>query len=229
MWIDKLKEKSVEIVFALIVFLILLFADNIVDQYITPRMVNNLQQDGYLKQDIKEGKYVVSDEIAFADNHTIRATVLNNLNNNAYMTVTDAQALSDRVTGLEAAMQAELKTSAQALETAQQEIQELNELIKALTSKEIDVTLFVSDLESDRGYAILNINNRAISEILKNNQRYYIKSNDGERLKLKARIEPTPADNYDANAAIGRLHRDDYHELFSGTQSGTRVASIVFD
>lgn len=230
MWKDKLKEKSVEIIVGiLLVSLPLLFANNIVDQFITPKIIDNLRQDGYLRQDIKDGRFLVTDEIAFADNHSINANVLKNLNDGGYASRASNQSVSDRVDELEATITGEMATSAQTIKEAHNEIQQLNEVIKALTSKKIDVTLFVSNLESDRGYVVLNIHNRAIAEILKNNKRYYIKNGSGERVRLKARIEPTPADRYDANAAIGRLHREDYHDLFSGTQSGARIASIVFD
>lgn len=230
MWKDKLKEKSVEIVLGLLVIsLPILFANSIVDQYITPKVTATLEQSGYLRQDIKAGQYVTTDEMAFADNQRLSAAVLKQLNNQGYARSSELTAVSQQLGQLQQQLAQQASSAARVQQQAQQEIRQLNEVIQALTSGKIDVTLFVSNLESDRGYVVLNINNRAISDLLENNERYTLEHGDGERLRLKARIEPTPASNYTTDAAIGRLHREDYHELFSGTRSGARVARIVID
>jgi hypothetical protein len=230
MWLDKLKDKSFQILFGMfIISLPMFFSTSIVDQLITPRIIENLRKEQYLRDNIKEGRHVVTDEISFSDNNIIKGDTIKNLNDGAFARSSDLDVISREVVELENFIQDELDKSMSSLVIANQEIKELNQVIKALASKEVEVTLFVSDLESDKGFVVLNLHNKAISQIIENDKKYYIYNDSGDRLALRSRVEPTPANNYHKNAAIGRLHRDDYHELFSGTRSGTRQAKIKID
>lgn len=230
MWLNKLKEKSFQILFGMfIVSLPLFFSTSIIDQFITPRIVENLKKEQYLREDIKEGRYAVTDKISFAENNVIKGHAIQDLNNGVFATSGDINSISMKVDELEISMQSELDKTKQNLSAANKEIKELKQVIQALASKEVEVTLFVSDLESDKGYVVLNLHNKAIAQIIENDKNYYVYNTSGDRLKLRSRVEPTPAVNYDKQAAIGRLHRDDYHELFSGTRSGTRIAKIKIE
>ena len=230
MWISKLKEKSFQILFGMfIVSLPLFFSTSIIDQFITPRIVENLKKEQYLRDDIKEGRYVVTDEVSFADNNVVKGNTIQALNSELLASTADLEAISNKVITLEASIKNESEKLTRNLADANKEISELNQVIKALASKELKVTLFISDLASDKGYVVLNLHNKAIAQIIENGRKYYIHNNSGDSLKLRSRVEPAPAENYDKNATIGRLHRDDYHELFSGTKSGVRVAMIEID
>lgn len=230
MWLNKLKEKSFQILFGMfIVSLPLFFSTSIIDQFITPRIVENLKKEQYLREDIKEGRYAVTDKISFAENNVIKGHAIQDLNNGVFATSGDINSISMKVDELEISMQSELDKTKQNLSAANKEIKELKQVIQALASKEVEVTLFVSDLESDKGYVVLNLHNKAVAQIIENDKNYYVYNTSGDRLKLRSRVEPTPAANYDKQAAIGRLHRDDYHELFSGTRSGTRIAKIKIE
>ena len=212
-----------------VVSLPLFFSNSIIDQFITPRVVENLKKEQYLREDIKEGRYVVTDKVSFAENNVVKGNTIQALNSELLASTADLEAISNKVITLEASIKNELEKSTQNLAEANKEIGELNQVIQALASKELKVTLFISDLASDKGYVVLNLHNKAIAQIIENGRKYYIHNSSGDSLKLRSRVEPAPAENYDKNATIGRLHRDDYHELFSGTQSGMRVASIEID
>ena len=230
MWISKLKEKSFQILFGMfVVSLPLFFSNSIIDQLITPRVVDNLKKEQYLREDIKEGRYVVTDKVSFAENNVVKGNTIQALNSELLASTADLEAISNKVITLEASIKNELEKSTQNLAEANKEIGELNQVIQALASKELKVTLFISDLASDKGYVVLNLHNKAIAQIIENGRKYYIHNSSGDSLKLRSRVEPAPAENYDKNATIGRLHRDDYHELFSGTQSGIRVAMIEIE
>ncbi len=230
MWISKLKEKSFQILFGMfVVSLPLFFSNSIIDQFITPRVVENLKKEQYLREDIKEGRYVVTDKVSFAENNVVKGNTIQALNSELLASTADLEAISNKVITLEASIKNELEKSTQNLAEANKEIGELNQVIQALASKELKVTLFISDLASDKGYVVLNLHNKAIAQIIENGRKYYIHNSSGDSLKLRSRVEPAPAENYDKNATIGRLHRDDYHELFSGTQSGIRVAMIEIE
>jgi hypothetical protein len=230
MWISKLKEKSFQILFGMfVVSLPLFFSNSIIDQFITPRVVENLKKEQYLREDIKEGRYVVTDKVSFAENNVVKGNTIQALNSELLASTADLEAISNKVITLEASIKNELEKSTQNLAEANKEIGELNQVIQALASKELKVTLFISDLASDKGYVVLNLHNKAIAQIIENGRKYYIHNSSGDSLKLRSRVEPAPAENYDKNATIGRLHRDDYHELFSGTQSGMRVAMIEIE
>jgi hypothetical protein len=229
-WIDKLKDKSFQILFGMfIVGLPVFFSTSIVDQFITPRIVENLKKEQYLREDIKEGRYVVTDKVSFAKNNAIKGHVIQDLNSDMFARSADLKAISDKVVQLEASITNELEKSTKSLSEANQEIDELNQVIQALASKELKVTLFISDIDSDKGFVVLNIHNKAISQIIENDKNYYIYNDSGDSIKLRSRVEPAPAEHYDKHASIGRVHRDDYHELFSGTKSGVRVARIKID
>lgn len=230
MWITKLKEKSFQILFGMfVVSLPLFFSNSIVDQFITPRIIESLKKEKYLREDIKEGRYVVTDQVSFSENNIIRADRLQKLDQNLLAASADLDSVSDQVVALDISNKNTVEKSRKNLAEANKEIKELNQVIQALASKQLNVTLFISDMEGDKGYVVLNLHNKAIAQIIENNKSYYLYNTSGDRLKLKSRVEPAPADNYDKNAAIGRVHREDYHELFSGTQSGARVARIEID
>lgn len=230
MWISKLKEKSFQILFGMfVVSLPLFFSTSIINQFITPSIVENLKKEQYLREDIKEGRYVVTDQVSFAKNNVVKGDVIQGLNSGTFATRSDLEALADKVMALDISIKGKLEKSSRSLADANKEISELNQVIQALASKELKVTLFISDIASDKGYVVLNIHNKAISQIIENDKKYSLHNGSGGSLKLRSRVEPTPADNYDKNASIGRLHRDDYHELFSGTKSGARIARIKID
>jgi len=230
MWISKLKEKSFQILFGMfIVSLPLFFSTSIINQFITPSIVESLKKEQYLREDIKEGRYVVTDQVSFANNNVLKGDVIKDLNRGAFARAADLADIADKVLALDISIKGKLEKSTRSLADANKEISELNQVIQALASKELKVTLFISDIASDKGYVVLNIHNKAISQIIENDKKYSLYNGSGVSLKLRSRVEPTPADNYDKNASIGRLHRDDYHELFSGTKSGARVAKIAID
>lgn len=230
MWISKLKEKSFQILFGMfVVSLPLFFSTSIINQFITPSIVENLKKEQYLREDIKEGRYVVTDQVSFAKNNVVKGDVIQGLNSGTFATRSDLEAIADKVMALDISIKGKLEKSSRSLADANKEISELNQVIQALASKELKVTLFISDIASDKGYVVLNIHNKAISQIIENDKKYSLHNGSGGSLKLRSRVEPTPADNYDKNASIGRLHRDDYHELFSGTKSGARIARIKID
>ncbi len=230
MWINKIKEKSFQILFGMfVVSLPLFFSTSIINQFIAPTIIENLKTEQYLREDLKEGRYVVTDQISFANNNVVKGDVLQDLNNGSFARVTDLAVIADKVMALDISMKGKLEKSNRNLAEANKEINELNQVIQALASKELNVTLFISDITSDKGYVVLNLHNKAISQIIENDKKYALYNAAGGSLKLRSRVEPTPADNYDKNAAIGRLHRDDYHDLFSGTKSGARVARIEID
>jgi len=230
MWISKLKEKSFQILFGMfVVSLPLFFSTSIINQFITPSIIESLKKEQYIREDIKEGRYVVTDQVSFASNNVMKGEVIQGLNSGKFAKASDLSTIADKVMALDISMKGKLEKSNRSLADANKEIGELNQVIQVLASKELKVTLFISDIDSDKGYVVLNINNKAISQIIENDKKYALHNSSGGSLKLRSRVEPTPADNYDKNASIGRLHRDDYHELFSGTKSGARVAKIEID
>jgi len=242
MWKAKIKEKGFEIFIGVIVLLLALSANSIIDRYITPRVINdvnidtsitpriidNLKNVGYLREEIKEGKHVVTDKKAFSDNNTIQSRVMQDLDSGLFTKSDQTDDLLEKVDTLNVSLKTNMADSAEGLTEVNNIIEELRQIITALTRNELDVTLFVSDLEHEKGFIVLNLDNRAISEMINNDTKYYIYSRFSNRfsdgLTLTARVESMSADNYDKHSAIGRMHRDDYHNLFAGSRSGKREA-----
>ncbi len=244
MWKEKIKEKGFEIFMGVILLLLVMSANSIIDRYITPRVINdanidtsitpriidNLKNVGYLREEIKEGKHVVTDTKAFSDNNTIQSQVMKDLDRGLFTQSEQTDDLLKKVNTLDVSLKTNMENSTESLMEANNTIEELRQIITALTSRELEVTLFVSDLEHEKGFIVLNLHNRAISEMIDNDTKYYIYNRFSNRfsdgLTLTARVESMSADNYDKHSSIGRMHRDDYHDLFAGSRSGKREATI---
>lgn len=224
---EKVSEKIAEIVIGLCLLLLLVFSYYIIDNYITPRVKTQLLSEGYLSEQIKAGKYITLDQESFSKNYEINAEKIVALQSEAYAEADSIKAIQSSLGELENKIQQALSASQKEVEEANQEIAELRGIIEALTSEKLNVTLFISSKEIDKGYIILNLHNPTIAHLVKNGEEYTVFGDLDEKETLKARVEIATDTNFPENAAIGRVHEDIYHKLFAGSSSGARRATIV--
>ncbi|MBF4359691.1 hypothetical protein, partial [Vibrio anguillarum] len=109
----------------------------------------------------------------------------------------------------------------------EKENNELRNYLDVIASKKLKVELFVSERDADKGKIVLNLYNPIISTALENNSTYKVYGSSGDYERLTTRIEVSTHSERSKNAAIGRVHQDDYHDLFDGATSGARFAYIA--
>jgi len=224
---EKWNEKIAEIVIAGALLLLFIFSNYIIDNYITPRIKYQLASEGYLDNNIKEGRFIAVDSESFSINHKIDPKAALSLKNGEFSKNEDLAKVTLKLNSIENEFRKELVILQEGLQTVNSEIAELNNLIEALTSKKLEVILFVSSQDIDKGYIVLNLKNRVISHLIENGTEYYVYGGLDSKEKLRARVEIATDSNFPKNAAIGRVHKDIYHELFAGSSAGARKAIIV--
>jgi hypothetical protein len=215
----------VAVLMAVAVFLL---RDVIVAQFITPQVIQDLRRQGQVREGIGEGRFVATDLQEFSENHVIPNAALLDLKAGRYAT---QAGVKSQLAPLEAAGE-ERGREVSALREQVAELRGTVRRLEALAETEqegsIEVRLYISDLEADRNHLVLNRENPMVAHFLKNGERYPVSVGAGSRRKFAVRLEPTAAPGLSAEAAIGRLHREDYHELFDGVGGGIGRATVHF-
>jgi len=207
--------------------------EGFIENYIQPQIQKSLARDGYLQEEVKSGRFVVTNDNEFAKNQVIPSSKLVELKEGGFAlkkslaisnedTKSIERELSSRIDDLVKENTA-LKSHLVRLESANSELQAY---FNVIASKKLKVELFVSERDADKGKIILNINNVVIANALENNSSYKVFGSNGDYERLITRIEVSTDSKRPQNAASGRVHEDDYHDLFDGATSGARIATI---
>ena len=205
-----------------------LLRDVIVAQFIAPRVVHELRQQGHLREGIGEGRFVATDLKEFSENHVIPNAALLDLKAGRYAT---EEGIEAQLAPLEAAGEGrgrEVSVLRQQVAELRATVDRLESLAETEQKGSFEVGLYISDLEADRNHLVLNRGNPLVAHFLKNGERYPVSVGAGSRRKFPVRLELTAAPGLPAEAAIGRLHREDYHELFDGVGGGIGRATVHF-
>ena len=230
---EKIKEECKKRLAIIIVYgallLLLIFSNYIIDDHIIPRVQKQLMEDEFLQKSIKDGKYITVDKESFAKNYPVDAKKILLLQNDKLAEKEALNQLSSQIDKIRRDFQKKFSASQERLNATNTKIVELKKIIEDLTSKKLKVTLFISSQEIDKGYIVLNIKNRSISHLIENGKKYYIYGDLDSKEKLKARVEIATDDNFPENAAIGRVHKKVYHDLFEGSSSGARKATVILE
>ncbi|MFW1586379.1 hypothetical protein ACEWBR_21980 [Vibrio parahaemolyticus] len=235
---DKVQEHligvSVATIFTVLGVLIAWNWESFVEAYIQPQIQQSFERDGYFREEIKNGQFVVTDDNEFAKNEVIpsdkleslkkdvfasKKSVIDSINNNKDFESRLNKRLDDLVDENEK-LQARLGE-------LEKENNELRNYLDVIASKKLKVELFVSERDADKGKIVLNLYNPIISTALENNSTYKVYGSSGDYERLTTRIEVSTHSERSQNAAIGRVHQDDYHDLFDGATSGARFAYIA--
>lgn len=208
--------------------------ESFVAAYIQPQIQQSFERNGYFREEIKNGQFVVTDDNEFAKNEVIPSKNLENLKNDIFASkksVSDSRAntkdivhgLNKRLDGL---IDENLKLK-ERLDELERKNSDLRNHINVISSKKLKVELFVSERDADKGKIVLNLYNPIISTALENNSTYKVYGSNGDYERLTTRIEVSTHSDRSKDAAIGRVHQDDYHDLFDGATSGARYAYIA--
>ena len=225
----ELSNRIAQITIATALLLLLVFGNYVIDNHIAPRIKTKLASEGYLDENIKKGRFIVVNSESFSKNNKIDPKEVTSLKNGEFSKNKDLKEVRLRIENFEKEFRKELIKSQEYIQVVKSELAEQNKIIEALTSKKLKVTLFVSNQEIDKGYIVLNLKNSAISHLIENGTKYYIYGDLDSKERLRARVEIATDENFPKNSAIGRVHEDIYHELFAGSSSGARKATIVLE
>ena len=196
-------KKIVVSILAAVVVAIVGFAlkDAAIGRFVVPAVAEYLGERGYFREEVKEGSFVATSEIAFADNELIDAGRLRQLDRGEFAI---ADSVNRRLRSIEVAL-TELLQSKAILEAA-------------VIDEAVEITLFISDRQSEEGLLILNRRNPAIARLILNQADYCLSGRaSGSRVSsFTVLLEDVHASGFDDMAPIGRLYRTDYHRMFPG-------------
>ncbi|PWF67180.1 hypothetical protein CBX98_24775 [Vibrio sp. T9] len=235
---DKIQEHVLGVfvtaVFAILSVVLAWNWESFVDAYIQPQIQQSFERDGYFREEIKNGQFVVTDENEFAKNEIIPSDKLDNLKNDAFASKKSVLDSRDNITSIENTINKRLDSLSdensklkQRLGELEKENSDLRGYLNVLASKKLKVELFISERDADKGRIVLNLRNPIISTALENNTTYKVYGANGHYERLTTRIEVLTHSERSKNAFIGRVHQDDYHDLFKGSTSGARHAYIA--
>ncbi len=208
--------------------------ESFVEAYIQPQIQQSFERDGYFREEIKNGQFVVTNDNEFAKNEVIPSDKLVSLKNDVFASKKLVINSRDNVNDIESGLNKRLddlvikNSKLQVrLDELEKENNELRNYLNIIASKKLKVELFVSERDADKGKIVLNLYNPIISTALENNSTYKVYGSNGDYERLTTRIEVSTHNERSKNAAIGRVHQDDYHDLFDGATSGARYAYIA--
>ncbi|MEZ8792590.1 hypothetical protein AB6D86_11985 [Vibrio splendidus] len=235
---DKIQEHVIGVfitVFLAILSVVLAWNwESFVDAYIQPQIQQSFERDGYFREEIKNGQFVVTDDNEFAKNEIIPSDKLENLKNDAFASKKSVLDSRDNISDIESVINKRLDSLfnensklIQRLSELEKENNDLRSYLNVIASKKLKVELFVSERDADKGKIVLNLRNSIISTALENNSNYKVYGANGDYERLTTRIEVLTHSERSKNAVIGRVHQDDYHDLFDGATSGARYAYIA--
>lgn len=236
--LDKIQEHvigvSVTAVFAILSVALTWNWESFVDAYIQPQIQQSFERDGYFREEIKNGQFVVTDDNEFAKNEIIPSDKLENLKNNSFASKKSVLDSRDNIADIESGINKRLDSLVnensklkQRLDELAKENSDLRSYLNVIASKKLKVELFVSERDADKGKIVLNLRNPIISTTLENNSAYKVYGTNGDYERLTTKIEVLTHSERSRNAFIGRVHQDDYHDLFDGATSGARYAYIT--
>ncbi|POC59187.1 hypothetical protein CRN32_04770 [Vibrio vulnificus] len=225
---------SVTAIFTILSALLLWNWESFVEAYIQPQIQQSFERDGYFREEIKNGQFVVTDDNEFAKNEVIPSDKLESLKKDVFASKKSVKESISNAKDIENGLNKRLDGLVDENEKLQarlgeleKENKELRNYLDVIASKKLKVELFVSERDADKGKIVLNLYNPIISTALENNSSYKVYGSNGDYERLTTRIEVSTHSERSKDAAIGRVHQDDYHDLFDGATSGARFAYIA--
>lgn len=229
------KEYWKGLLLGLIAIIASLFWKGIVDEFIYPQIKKELITENYLREEIKQGKFVSTTKDEFVKNHPIPSQRLVELKNQLYVKNTEIEELKTYMEKQQKIYQDQISQQQKAIaalishqEELKKQLADFCQIVDILSTKRLEVRLFISTRNADRGKIILNGQNQAIFKTIKHGEDYVVSSPNGKTRKLEARIETIHAPGLSDDFSMGRIHSDDYDRLFNGS-SGTGTAQVLLE
>lgn len=193
----------------LIVVLIGFTFDKIVEKYIVPITITSMEKLNY---------------IAYQENDVaVIRTQLKQMQIDNKMNIEKITVLENNISSLEKEYN-DFRIN-NILQTGK--LKAIMDILDAKTSNTLKVKLFISTRRKDRNHIVLNIKNTAINHLIQNGKRYEVCSDTGNCLELKSKVEiATDLESNNQTEAVGRIYETDYHQIFYGSTSGTRIGHI---
>jgi len=189
--------------------------DAIIAMSIVPGVVTELENQGYMRQEIKYGKFVSTTQNEFAKNNPIKSEILK-----AY---TDG--FEDWVQSLKNSQnnKDEIEKLTNQIISLEKDYKILKELEFSRIQGYKDVLLFLSTNEEDKGKIILNNKNPPLAILLESGCLYKITAPSGRQLTIKAFLQPLKVNKQFTTKAVGRIYRNSYYSLFPGRMGNKGV------
>lgn len=171
----------------------------LVREFVVPTVIAELKRDGVVRDQITEGRFVSTDRMEFAENFPISAELLEELSRSDLSQI------------------AAVKRGLSQIETLERMVSDLSGLAEARKQGFFEVRLYVSEQELDRGFLVLNSENVLVGHLIRDDLLYTVVTGAGFREKrFRTRLEPLTEQEEHTFRAVGRVHRDDFHDLFGG-------------
>ncbi|PMN12383.1 hypothetical protein BCT41_25090 [Vibrio splendidus] len=229
------KEYWKGLLLGLIALIASLFWKGIVGELIYPQIKEELTNENYLREEIKQGKFVSTTEDEFVKNHPISSQRLTELKNQLYVRNTEIEQLKTYLEKQHKIYQEQLSQQQKVIVKLTARQKELNnhlagvdKIVDVLSTKRLEVLLFISTRDADRGMIILNGQNQAIFKTIKHGEDYVVSSPNGKTRELEARVETIHAPGLSDDFSMGRIHSNDYDKLFNGS-SGIAKAQVLLE
>lgn len=205
---------GVVLVSAATLFVITLFKDTLVDRYIVPQVQEKLKDVKYLRDTIKDGRFVtVEKEVEASTNHPIPVSALKTLRAEEYLTVEQLNKSENL---------SKLRSELEKLENIVRNLEAIN---MARVQGSFDVDVYVGEDSKERGLLLLNKDNALISYFLKDESSYEVASR-GEKRKFTVRLQSLPVTDGSSQAPVGRMYRSDWDDFFKRKCCGISPATI---
>ena len=198
--------------------------DVLVDKYLVGHIQKKLEEDNYLREEIREGQFVSTDRKAFSENHEIKAENLLNLKEGNLATT---KSVKSHIDGMSQEFDDHVDVLGAKLELRKSEIEEFESRlqdalvrIRILEAKQdgakLTLEVYINSDSDKQGILTLNEDNETVSSLIGNNKHYDVRSSEKEnRERYRVRLEPLSVGK-DKEGPFANLYIDDFHRLFEG-------------
>lgn len=230
--IDKRKYKLIAFlgmgIFGIIPFfsLFIWIWKSTVKEHVYPYVVEQLLSDGYLLLKLKDNDLVSTDSTGSTKQVIVSKGTIDKLMRGEFVLTKQLSTVAQTNANTVQEINEQVDNLKSRNSELQIEIKRLSKFVQVLATRRLKVELFVSTQKADKGKIVLNIKNPVVANVLENNTTYKVYASNGDYEKLTTRIERISHPERSMTAAIGRVHIDDYHDLFDGARSGVRLAEI---
>lgn len=177
------------------------------DFFILPRVKERLKDEGFLREEIAEGKFIVVDSIEFAKNNPINDEYIKKLGEGVYLEKGDPSRVPSSVTSLK-----------EEVEELSNKVSTVQEIQGAQIKGHIQVDVFSSKDNNDENILALNLENSAISSLLRNGSYYEIKPERGKKICVKVRLDRgMRLYGNKTKKPVGRMGTQKFDKLFKGS------------
>ncbi len=192
---------AVGLVFAVLSFL---FRETLVEEFVVPKVRDELKSEGYIRNEVKNGSFVSVDEKSFAENNPIKGKVLISLEKGEYLAESDHK---------DSKHHAELRKD---LDNLAKEIQGLQNINDAHVNDNFEVQLFKGN-QTKAGELLFNSKNSVIAHFVKQGDQYKVTTRSGgNEMEFRATLANTPVSGAETSHAVAQITPEDFDKLFVG-------------